>query len=248
MTSRELRTRRRAEERKASKLARKQLAVAQPNEIQPAAPSLPTPPLPEIGEIGFVPQNASALSRRAETNRRNARHSTGPRTMDGKLASSRNSTKHGLTSGQIIIAGEDPAAFDALLAAFFAEHQPANIIEELLVQEMAQSHWLGQRAIRLQNDCFSAEGVDTKRLALFLRYQTTHQRAFHKALAVLLALKKTRRQEEIGFVSQNKPPRPAASASSIGFVSQNAHEPPRIAPSMPSPNKLPPMFSTMVQE
>ena len=229
MTSRELRTRRRAEERKARKLAKKQLAVVQPNEIQPKAPALPAPPLPEmaeLAEIGFVPQNASAPSRRAETNRRNAQHSTGPRTVDGKLASSRNSTKHGLTGGKIIIAGEDPAAFDALLAAFFAEHQPATLTEELLVQEMAQSHWLGQRAIRLQNDCFSAEGVDTKRLALFLRYQTTHQRAFHKALAVLLALKKARRQEEIGFVSQNRPARAAAATSPIGFVSQNAQQPP----------------------
>jgi hypothetical protein len=230
MTARELRSRRRADERKARKLARKQLAVTQPNEIQPEVPALPVPPLPEIAEIGFVPQNGSAPSRRAETNRRNAQHSTGPRTMDGKLASSRNSTKHGLTSGQIIIAGEDSAVFDALLAAFFAEHQPVNPTEELLVQEMAQSHWLGQHAIRLQNDCFFADGVDTKRLALFLRYQTTHQRAFHKALAVLLALKKTRRQEGIGFVSQNRPARPAASASPIGFVSQNAHEPPHTAP------------------
>jgi hypothetical protein len=70
------------------------------------------------------------------------------------------------------------------------EPQPANTTEELLITEMAQSHWLAQRAIRLQNDCWGADGIDTKRLALFLRYQTTHQRAFHKALNVLIALQK----------------------------------------------------------
>jgi hypothetical protein len=89
---------------------------------------------------------------------------------------------------------------------------------------MAQSHWLAQRAIRLQNDCFTAEGIDTKRLALFLRYQTTHQRAFHKALNTLIALQKTRRKQEIGFVSQKA----SSPTSRTGFVSQNrpeAHSP-----------------------
>ena len=83
--------------------------------------------------------------------------------------------------------------------------------------EMVQSHWLTQRAIRLQNGCFTADGVDAKGLALFLRYQTTHQRAFHKALSTLIALQKARRKAEIGFVSQNQP----RAASTTGFVSQN---------------------------
>jgi hypothetical protein len=199
MTSRELRTRRRAEDRKARKQERKQLAPAQPRaEGQPKDESDPLP------EIGFVSQKPADAARRAESNRQNAQSSTGPRSFEGKLASSRNATKHGLAGGQIIIPGEDPAAFDALLAALLEEHQPANTTEELLITGMAQSHWLTQRAIRLQNDCFAADGIDTKRLALFLRYQTTHQRAFHKALNTLIALQKTRRKQEIGFVSQRQ--------------------------------------------
>jgi hypothetical protein len=209
MTSRELRTRRRAEERKARKQESKQLPATQPKNE--------TNPLPEIG---FVLQKPPA-ARRAEINRQNAQSSTGPRTLKGKLASSRNSTKHGLTGGQIIVAGEDPAAFEALLTALIEEHQPANTTEELLITEMAQSHWLTQRALRLQNDCFNHNGeVDTKRLALFLRYQTTHQRAFHKALSTLLSLQKARRKAEIGFVSQKQPRR----ARNAGFVSQNPLE------------------------
>jgi hypothetical protein len=152
---------------------------------------------------------------RAEINRANAQHSTGPRTSEGKLASSRNSLRHGLASAQLIIPGEDPVAFDALLAALMDEHQPANPTEDILVQEIARSYWLTQRAIRFQNQCFTADGVDQKRLALFLRYQTTHERAFHKALKVLIQLKKGR---PVGFVSQHaRPPRNMA-----GFVSQSA--------------------------
>lgn len=67
--------------------------------------------------------------KRAEINRRNSLHSTGPRSCAGKLASSRNSLKHGLASGEIIIRGEDPLAFEALLNALLDEHQPANETE-----------------------------------------------------------------------------------------------------------------------
>ncbi len=138
---------------------------------------------------------------RPEINRANAQHSTGPRSPEGKLASSRNSLKHGLASAQLIIPGEDPADFETLLSGLLDEHQPATPTEELLVRELAQSWWLAQRALRLQNECFTEKGVDEKRLSLFLRYQTTHERAFHKALNTLIRLKKDRTR---GFVSQTR--------------------------------------------
>lgn len=143
--------------------------------------------------------------------------STGPRTPEGKLVSSGNSLKHGLAAPRLIIPGEDPSAFEALLADLLAEHQPANPTEELLVHEIAQSWWLTQRALRFQNECFTADGVDQKRLALFLRYQTTHERAFHKALTALIRLKKDRAR---GFVSQSAP----KAQFKREFVSQNGAE------------------------
>ena len=161
-------------------------------------------PIQHSTETGFVSQ------RRIDANRSNAQHSTGPTSSRGKAASSRNSTKHGLASGTLIIPGEDPDAFEAFLNDFLEEHQPATATEDLLIKEMAQSFWLTQRAIRFQNECFTAEGVDQKQLALFLRYQTTHQQRFHKALDTLLKLKK------IGFVSQRSP----KPAEAVGFVSQ----------------------------
>jgi hypothetical protein len=148
------------------------------------------------------------------------------------LASSRNSFKHGLASAQLIIPGEGSAAFDALLTDLLAEHQPANSTEQLLILEMAQSYWLTQRAIRFQNQCFAPEGVNEKRLALFLRYQTTHERAFHKALNTLIRLKKDHTRgfvsqelaasgPEIGFVSQKGTFAESDSSPAVGFVSQN---------------------------
>ena len=76
---------------------------------------------------------------RAEVNRANAQHSTGPKSIIGKLRSSQNSFQHGLYSEQLVLPNEDPAEFDRLRATLRNEHQPANTTEEILVDELAQS-------------------------------------------------------------------------------------------------------------
>ena len=223
MTSRQARTQRREAERKAKKLEYKQqrAAVVATAEFVAVGAGHAPPTLEEEFSPELIAEANATRERvhaRARINRENAQHSTGPRSSTGKVASSRNSLQHGLASGQIIMPGEDPSEFEALLNALIAEHQPSTPTEQLLVQEMAQSYWLTQRALRLQNCCFSDSGVDEKRLALFLRYQTTHDRAFHKALNTLLKLQKERgRASKIGFVSQSA----GRSAPDTGFVSQN---------------------------
>ncbi len=183
--------------------ATKQSFVPQPP-VSPATPHA----------SGFVSQPTPT---RAEINRANAAHSTGPRTLMGKLASFRNSLKHGLASGQVIIPGENASAFEALLTALLDEHQPADPTAELLVNEIAQSYWLAQRALRLQNECFTDVGIDDKRLSLYMRYHTTHERAFHKALNTLMKIKK---EQARGFVSQ----RGKRAAANSGFVPQEPIE------------------------
>ncbi len=227
MTAREARNRRRAIERKEAKEARK-LAKAAETEIgfvlEPNAGFMLYESSNEAagGGAPWAEPNPGFVSHRAEINRQNAQHSTGPRSPEGRLASSRNSLKHGLSTGQIIVPGEDSAAFESLRHALLQEHQPTNATEELLVVEMAQSYWLAQRAIRLQNDCFTENGVDEKRLALFLRYYTTHDRAFHKSLNTLLRIKQNRAREqaEASRLKQSRAREQAKSNS--GFVSQPA--------------------------
>src|SRR5579884_1245491 len=74
-------------------------------------------------------------------NRTNAEKSTGPTSPEGKARASRNSFKHGLYSKQLVLPGEDPAELARLTADLFAEHQPANTTEELLVNELSEQYW-----------------------------------------------------------------------------------------------------------
>jgi hypothetical protein len=143
-------------------------------------------------------------------NQANAQRSTGPVTTEGKAASARNNFRHGLASGQLIVPGEDPAEFEALAESLFNEHNPATPTEENLVLCMAQHFWLGQRAIRLQNEAFIA-GQGVNQLSLLMRYQTSNQRAYSRCLADLFRLRTERRngfERQKKIDAENQPPKP----------------------------------------
>jgi hypothetical protein len=139
-------------------------------------------------------------------NQQNAQLSTGPKTEEGKTASSKNNLRHGFTGAFMILPWEKQEEFDILLSELRAEHQSATMTETLLVEKMAQSFWLSQRAVKLQQiACFHDETDSPERekqVALYLRYQTTHDRSFHKSLNDLLKLRAEKRKVEIGFESQ----------------------------------------------
>jgi hypothetical protein len=141
-------------------------------------------------------------------NQENAQKSTGPSTPEGKAVSCMNNFKWGFTGRFTVLPSEDQEEFDDLLAALTHEHEPSTATETILVESMAQHNWLSQRAQRLQDATMGAEDMDMKdserQFALFLRYQTTNDRAFHRCLTTLLKLKAEKRKEEIGFESQKQ--------------------------------------------
>src|SRR5882757_2709135 len=76
-----------------------------------------------------------------EANRRNAAKSTGPKTPEGKAASSRNALKHGLTATEVLLPNENRDAYNALLQAWFDHDQPTDpghvaAIERLVYLQM----------------------------------------------------------------------------------------------------------------
>ena len=80
-------------------------------------------------------------ARKLGANRENAKRSTGPKTPDGKTASSKNAISHGLSSTFKVLPHEDAEAFAALLETLTAEHEPETEQETFLVRQMAESQW-----------------------------------------------------------------------------------------------------------
>jgi hypothetical protein len=156
----------------------------------------------------------------------------GPRTPEGKAASSRNSFKHGLASGQILIEGEDPDAFDSLVADLEADYRPATETEALLVHDLAKFHWLADRAIRLQALAFASAAFANAvpelpaSLNVLIRYQTTNQRAFQTTLKSLQALQKERIKAERASSPPSEQTEARSKTQRTKFVSQKPAEAP----------------------
>jgi hypothetical protein len=147
---------------------------------------------------------------RLTANRENAKLSSGPTSPEGKQIVSRNSTVHGLSGKFRVLPSETQSEFDDLLSHLLKSHAAANEAETELITSMAESLWMARRAARLQDRCIEAiesgdiEIAKTARqdLALYLRYQTTHERSYQRYAAELRKLQDERRKTEIGFVSQ----------------------------------------------
>ena len=151
-------------------------------------------------------------------NQANARKSTGPRTEAGKERSAANRLSHGFLSNTTLMPGEDPLELQALTVSLIKEFNPAGMTEQILVEKMVHNQWLSLRAFRLQGIAFSEHAATgesglPKELALLIRYQTSADRAFHKAHNELVKTQKERKMSEIGFEPQEpveaaqKPPR-----------------------------------------
>jgi hypothetical protein len=104
------------------------------------------------------------------------------------------------------LTSESTFGFEALKQSLLDEHQPTTETEGILINNLAESHWLANRAQNLADSCFNNAGQlqNEKLFALYLRYQTTHTRAFHKSLTALLKLRTEKRKSEIGFEAQKR--------------------------------------------
>ena len=148
-----------------------------------------------------------STSAQIAANQSNAQRSTGPKTPQGKAISALNNFRHGFTGAFTVLPWEDQNEFDMLLGGLRGEHKPSGLTETILVDKMAQALWLTKRAAVLQHITFNHQMPgcdDQKQLALYLRYETTHDRIFHKCLNQLLKLRAEKRKAEIGFESQKQ--------------------------------------------
>jgi hypothetical protein len=91
---------------------------------------------------------------RIKANRENARKSTGPRTAEGKDASSRNRLLHGLRASKHILLDENPEEFLILLHDHFDRFQPVGDSEEKLVLRIANDQWRLHRALAFEAAIF----------------------------------------------------------------------------------------------
>jgi hypothetical protein len=147
-------------------------------------------------------------------NRRNAGKSTGPRTEAGRAVVSHNALRHGLTAEHLVLFDEQPEDLARFRDELRAALDPADEVEEELVERIVLCAWRLRRAARIDagllND--AAEGVTPRgfepgigsafRNAAFdlgtaSRYETALDRSLRRAYAVLERRQARRRGEPV---------------------------------------------------
>ena len=157
-----------------------------------------------------------------QASRANGSKSRGPVTEEGKLASSRNSLKHGILSQIVLLPGEDVESFEADAVDLFEEHLPVGPTEEELVEMMTVSRWRRMRVWNLEKACltgqmekeyheapepkpdggtvtalaFRALADNTRTLDLVNRYESRYDRQYFRAHRRLLEVQDRRMRNE----------------------------------------------------
>ena len=91
-----------------------------------------------------------ATRRQIRAFRKNAQHSTGPRTPEGKARSSQNARKHGLFARDTVLPDENPEEFIQLIADLEQELEAGSEFECRLVRHIADAEWRMRRLVRLE--------------------------------------------------------------------------------------------------
>jgi hypothetical protein len=173
-------------------------------------------------------------------NRENAKSSTGPRSEAGIQATKYNALRHGLAAKDLlVIVEEDPAELDVLRATLREQHSPANEIEEMLVDEIAQCWWRLQRARK--HEAWVVSGTfkhfrpyPPDAMNGISRYMSSAERGWHRAITQLRVTQNDRRKNQQSAEAQPQAAEPEK-VMAVGSVLQNDFE----APSAPEPPSEP---------
>jgi hypothetical protein len=172
-----------------------------------------------------------------EANRRNAQKSTGPKTPEGKTTVSMNSLVHGLRARRVVLPGESEEDFRQLCADLEARFQPQDRAEQILVEEMAISHWKLIRYEAVEGQIMMQNVASKQAMALLvpiLQQQMRLKNSYHKSIAALEHLKKIRPAPQDHPAEPVEEQRIAAAAPTIRG---SADEPTPVDP-VPAPCEL----------
>ena len=101
-------------------------------------------------------------ARKIESNRRNSKKSTGPKTEKGKKMVSKNAIRHGFFSKFLLIQHPDGKESQGEYNDFYAEicehFQPVDFLEELWTDKISVWSWRLRRLIRCESGQMSSSG------------------------------------------------------------------------------------------
>src|SRR5258708_6849059 len=106
------------------------------------------------GRAQCVPQTMATIKQTA-ANRANSQKSTGPRSPEGKVRSSKNALKSGIDAEDWTPPWEEADALDALREEYHHHYNPASPAARALVDNLIHGEWLMRRYAQIEAQLFA---------------------------------------------------------------------------------------------
>jgi hypothetical protein len=169
-------------------------------------------------------------------NERNAQKSTGPKTPDGKAASSLNNLRHGLRSENILLPGEDASVRAAVTEAYYNQFKPVGPVEHRHVERLIAIDWRMRRVEAMEAGALTWTGeplveamVNDFRMPFSLvsrvwRYESQMDRSYQQTLRDLRTMQAQREQNQSAPTDQVPVLTPAVPGQAIEQAIRRAAE------------------------
>jgi len=132
-------------------------------------------------------------------NRRNAQHSTGPKTPEGKEAIRFNALTYGLRTRATILESENAADYSRLWDELEAEWQPQTCTERCYLETMVTSQWLLRRVAGSEAKVYTELDFGEKQFAMLAqvaKLRAQLERSFRTAIADMQQSQKERQARQ----------------------------------------------------
>jgi len=150
-----------------------------------------------------------------EANRRNAQQSTGPRSEEGKRASSQNALRSGLDAESQFVTGESREEFAQLQAEYYGQFPPTTAEQRYHLDKVIRNEWFLRRFFRVESHLWEyhsmlaerGSGVElgeafTRASPIFMRL---HRRISHAEKSHKEALAELKRLQQAPQPTETKP-------------------------------------------
>ena len=133
-----------------------------------------------------------------QSNRQNARHSTGPKTPEGKAAIRFNALTYGLRTRATVLPDENAADYSRLWDELEAQWQPQNRTERCYLEAMVTSQWLLARVAESEKKVYMFIAFGEKQfkmLAQVAKQRAQLERSFRTAIEDMQRSQKERQAQ-----------------------------------------------------
>ncbi len=176
-------------------------AMGQPEQVA-EVPSQAAEVTPPEAKVSTGKKKSTVSEKQLRANRENSKKSTGARTPEGKLRSSKNRLEHGLTGEFCVLDWESQAEYDEHELMMLDELDPVGYREHRLAIRIAQNEWRLQRAEKIEtNKIDGTHNLDdmVRRMCNVALYELRIRRQLKHDNAMLDALqaKRTKGQSQV---------------------------------------------------